>query len=94
MVVRGHSDSVSWRLATPTRGASRTQRLILPIKAEVSPDLPRFTAIARLTARVNVERQHSLPNLYFISVLKDVRITFSFWLDEKILMNQKYKIVI
>lgn len=59
----------------------------------MSSDLPRFTAIASLTARVNVKRQHSLPDFYFITVFKDVRIAFSFWLDEKFLMKEKYKIV-
>lgn len=73
--------------------ASHTQRLISFIKAKVSSDLPRFTAIASLTARVNVKRQHSLPDFYFITVFKDVRIAFSFWLDEKFLMKEKYKIV-
>lgn len=59
----------------------------------MSSDLPRLTAIARLTARVNVKGQHRLPYLHFVAVLKDVRIAFSFWLDEKILTKQKYKIV-
>lgn len=59
----------------------------------MSSDLPWFTAITGLTARVNVKRQHSLPNFHFIAVFKDVRVTLSFGLDEKFSMKQKYKVV-
>jgi hypothetical protein len=85
--MRGEGGSMvrgTCRVSAPhTLGASHTQRLVLSIEAEVSSDLPRLTAIARLTARVNVKRQHSLPNFHFVAVFEDVRITFSFWLDEK-----------
>jgi hypothetical protein len=60
---------------------------------EVSSNLPWFTAIAGVTARVNVKGQHSLSDFYFISMLKYVRITFSFWLEEKNFMKQKSRTV-
>lgn len=67
---------------------SHTKRLIFLIKTKVSSNLPWFTAITGLTARVDVEGQHSLSNFHFISMLKYIGVTFSFRLKGKKLQNR------
>ena len=70
---------------------SHTKELIFLIKTKVSSNLPGFTAVTGVPARVNVKRQHSLSDLHFIPMLEYIRVTLSFGLKGKKIIKQTSK---